>query len=165
MIYEDIRIGDRIEIQRRVTQDLIQKFAEFSADFNPVHVEPDFALKAGFDGQTAHGMLIASFTSEIMGMHFPGSDGICLSHEIFFKAPVYCEDQLTIAAKVTHKSESTRIIKLKFAVSNQHQKIVANGNFQARVNLVSRGRSRCEPNASSSLREVLVSRPSWQIQF
>ena len=50
MIYEDIRIGDRVEIQRRVTQDLIQKFAEFSADFNPVHVQPDFALKAGFDG-------------------------------------------------------------------------------------------------------------------
>jgi len=39
-----------------ITPELIRKYAEASGDFNQIHIDPEYARKAGHPGVIAHGM-------------------------------------------------------------------------------------------------------------
>ncbi len=43
-----LKIGDKFTINREVTDELIRAFAEVSGDFNPIHLDEDFAKTDSF---------------------------------------------------------------------------------------------------------------------
>ncbi len=47
-----------LELKKIVTQENINLYAEASQDFNPIHIDEDFARKTPLGGTIAHGMLI-----------------------------------------------------------------------------------------------------------
>ena len=88
-----MREGDSLPtIEKLVTQDQIESYAEASGDFNPIHVDHEFAATSQFGSTIAHGMMIAASISEMMTMAFneewPGSGRL----KIRFRAPVYPGD-------------------------------------------------------------------------
>ena len=87
--FEDLEIGLSAEVTRVVTADGIQAFAELSGDFNPVHIDEDYAAGTMFKQCIAHGILSASYVSSVFGMHLPGPGSIYISQTLNFKAPVY----------------------------------------------------------------------------
>lgn len=42
-------------IEELITQEKIDRYAELSGDFNPLHVDPEFAASSEFGGTIAHG--------------------------------------------------------------------------------------------------------------
>ena len=70
--YEDLDIGMSHETVHVITEDDIQRFAEVSGDFNPLHMSDDFAAKTIFGKRIAHGALTASYISGILGNNLPG---------------------------------------------------------------------------------------------
>ena len=56
----ELEVGQSAEIERQVDDELIAKFAEVSGDFNPLHMDEEFAAKTPFRGRIAHGALVAS---------------------------------------------------------------------------------------------------------
>ncbi|WP_207061065.1 MaoC/PaaZ C-terminal domain-containing protein [Motiliproteus sp. SC1-56] len=59
--------GDRFRIERTFTESDIQRFAELSRDFNPVHHDTRFTAAKGFDGVICHGLLVGALLTEIGG--------------------------------------------------------------------------------------------------
>src|SRR3546814_9858000 len=57
----------RADYAREVTQEMIECFAEVSGDFNPLHLDVDYARETVFKGRIAHGILSASFISKVFG--------------------------------------------------------------------------------------------------
>jgi len=53
----NVKIGDKFSKQRKVTDELIRKFAEVSGDYNPIHLDDEFAKTTRFGRRIAHGML------------------------------------------------------------------------------------------------------------
>lgn len=127
LTYEDIKIGDTAELTKTITENDVYKFAEVSGDFNPVHVDKEFASKSMFKKQIAHGMLTASLISAVLGTELPAENTIYLSQNIKFLAPVYFGDTITAKVEVIEKRDDKRIIKLKTTVSNQDGVIVVDG--------------------------------------
>ena len=101
MYLEDIAIGQTASIERTVTQEVIQGFADVSHDHNPVHVDPEFAKTTDFEGVIAHGMLSAAYISSVLGTHLPGSGTIYMGQTLRFRAPVRPGDKVvtTVAVK------------------------------------------------------------------
>ena len=58
-----MKVGDIYQEEIKITTTLIEKFAEFSGDYNPVHFEDSKAQAQGFKGRISHGMVSASFFS------------------------------------------------------------------------------------------------------
>mgnify|MGYP001567640177 CR=1 FL=1 len=56
---------------RTVTEADIVAFAGVSGDFNPVHINEEFASQTMFKGRIAHGMLSAAFVSTVFGTKLP----------------------------------------------------------------------------------------------
>ncbi len=98
-ILEELAVGMTAEKRVTVTEARVAQFAEASDDFNPVHMDEDFASKTAYRGRIAHGLLSASFGSAVVGMLLPGAGAIYLGQTLAFHKPVRIGDVVT--ARVT----------------------------------------------------------------
>ena len=80
----------------KVTDASIKKFSSASGDRNPIHLNEKFAKNTIFKSRIAHGMLIASFVSSVIGNKFPGNGTIYVSQALKFKRPVKINDVVKI---------------------------------------------------------------------
>lgn len=110
-ILEELSVGMTAEKHVTVTEERIQRFAEASDDFNPVHLDEEFASKTAYRGRIAHGLLSASFGSAVVGTILPGAGAIYLSQTLAFHKPVRIGDvvraQITVASV---DAESARVV-------------------------------------------------------
>ncbi len=86
--FEDLEIGMDASYTRVVTEADIISYADISGDFNPVHMDEEYAKRTMFKGRIAHGLLTASYISAVFGMELPGPGAIYVSQTLNFKAPV-----------------------------------------------------------------------------
>lgn len=98
--FEDLKLGMRFEEMHTVTPEDIQKFAEVTGDFNPLHFDDGFAQTQGFDGRIAHGALTASFVSGILGNKLPGAGSVFAGLDMRFKRPIYPNQEFLVYAEV-----------------------------------------------------------------
>jgi len=135
--FKEINPGDSVFIQKAITAEMIDAYAAFTGDFNPVHMDEAFCVKHGLKTRIAHGMLVLSFVSTLIGMHLPGEGSVWLSQNTDFIRPVYAGDTVTITGTVTEKVQGTALplnmIKMKITVKNQWDMIVARGG--ARISI------------------------------
>jgi 3-hydroxybutyryl-CoA dehydratase len=101
IFFEDLSIGQSAEFAKTVTESDIGAFAGVSGDFNPVHINEEFAKTTMFKGRIAHGMLSAGFISTVFGMKLPGPGCIYVAQSLKFKAPVRIGDTVTARCEVT----------------------------------------------------------------
>ena len=99
---KELNVGTSLpELKRQVTQERINFYATASGDFNPIHIDPEFASKTPLGGTVAHGMLILTYLSEFMtdsfGQNWLNSGNLSAR----FKGPAYPGDTITVSGKVT----------------------------------------------------------------
>ena len=97
---EDLAVGMTASYDRVVTEDMIEQFADVSGDFNPLHLDEDYAKGTMFKGRIAHGILSAGFISKIFGTMMPGKGSIYISQTLRFLAPVRIGDTVTATVEV-----------------------------------------------------------------
>ena len=99
---EDLKPGMTAFYSRTVTEADIVMFAGISGDFNPLHLNREFAEKTHFGSTIAHGMLTASLISTVVGTKLPGPGAIYMAQNLRFTAPVRAGDTVTAVATVTN---------------------------------------------------------------
>ncbi|WP_338447733.1 MaoC family dehydratase [Niallia oryzisoli] len=127
LTYEDIQIGDRAAFSKTISEFDIYQFAGITGDFNPMHIDEEFADKTIFKDRIAHGLLTGSFISTVLGMKLPGPNSIYLSQNFRFTAPVKVGDTIKAVVEVIEKQNDKKFIKLKTRVWNQRQEMVVDG--------------------------------------
>ena len=127
LAWEHIAVGDSDNFEVVVTDDMIRQFADVSGDHNPLHTDPAYAMTTKFGKPVAHGMLLASFFSRLVGMYLPGKHALYLSETLSFKNPVYAGDAIMVTGRVTQKSESTKIITIAVAISKIGGEVAVDG--------------------------------------
>jgi 3-hydroxybutyryl-CoA dehydratase len=111
--FEELSIGMAASFAKTVTEADIANFAGVSGDFNPVHVNEDFAKTTMFGGRIAHGMLSAAFISTVLGMKLPGPCCIYVGQSLKFKAPVHIGDTVTARVEVVSTLPEKKFVTLK----------------------------------------------------
>lgn len=125
--YKDINIGDQASFEKTIAESDIYQFAGITGDFNPLHVNAEFAKNSLFKERVAHGILTAGFISTVLGMKLPGSNSVYLSQTLNFLAPVKIGDTVKAEVTVIDKLDSKKIIRLRTVVKNQHGVTVVDG--------------------------------------
>ncbi len=124
MAYEDLSLGMEAVFAKTVTEADIAAFAGVSGDFNPVHVDEEFAETTMFKGRIAHGMLSAAFISTVLGTKLPGPGCIYLSQSLKFKAPVRIGDTVTARVQVLSLMPEKRRVTLRTTCAVKEQLVV-----------------------------------------
>jgi 3-hydroxybutyryl-CoA dehydratase len=127
LAFADIKVGDTASFTKTVTEADIVNFAGTTGDFNPVHVDAEYASQSMFKERIAHGMLMAGFISAVLGTQLPGPNAIYLGQTLEFKLPVKIGDTVTATATVAEKRDEKRIFKLDTTVTNQRDEVVVSG--------------------------------------
>lgn len=122
--FEEIKIGMQEQFQVQITEEKMKMFALISGDYNPMHIDEQYAKKHGFRNRIVYGMLTSSLYSALVGMYLPGEKCLLNKYSVDFKNPVYIGDKISVTGEVIDKREGTHRVKIKGEMINQEGIIV-----------------------------------------
>ena len=125
--FDEIMLGVKTKFTVQINESTINEFARISGDYNPLHMDEQYASKTQFGKRVCHGMLLASFFSRLVGMYMPGKNALYFSQTLNFQSPCFVGDKVTIEGEVIDKSQSTKIITIKTTAYNQVGKCLVDG--------------------------------------
>jgi len=125
--FTDIFIGQKEIFSIKITESMLEKFAKISGDFNPLHMDNEFAGSSSFKKRIVHGMLLASLFSKLVGMRLPGKNALYFSQTLNFRSPCYIDDEIQIVGEVIEKSDSTKIITISTSIFNKSNLCLIDG--------------------------------------
>lgn len=127
-------VGDQIaSLSRRVTQEQIDAYAEASGDFNPIHVDPEFARSVGLGGTIAHGLLEMGILAEAIS-EWAGSADRLRSLECRFNKALMAGDTIICSGRVAAVDTREGLATLEVeAVSDRGDRVLTNGRATVRL--------------------------------
>ena len=131
--YESIQVGEEVSFSRVIGAPEVATFAALTGDCNPLHMDPEYAATTRFGGRIAHGMLVASYFSTLIGMYLPGRRAVILSQDVRYAKPVRPGERITFRGRVRRKTESLRLLDLDTNAVNEVGEEVIRGRSQVMV--------------------------------
>jgi acyl dehydratase len=133
LFFEDVEVGQEWEsLGRTITETDIVNFAGLSGDFNPIHIDHEFARGTPFRRPIAHGLLVFSIASGL-GLYSPPMRTLAFLaiREWHFRDPVFVGDTLRVRSKVLNKEIRGRgrrgEITWQRQIINQERKVAQEG--------------------------------------
>lgn len=114
--YERIQVGDSFEMDRLITAEDVQMFAEVTGDDNPIHVDPEYAKRSRFGKPVVHGVLLLGLISKVLGRDFPGHGSVAVGISCRFLRPVPVGSEVTVEIKIAEKMEKRKYVKVRVYV-------------------------------------------------
>jgi 3-hydroxybutyryl-CoA dehydratase len=124
---DELKIGDTAEFSKTVSESDIYQFAGITGDFNPAHMNEEYAKKTFFETRIAHGMLSAGFISTVIGTKLPGTGSIYIKQTLSFLAPVRIGDTITARVEVIEIMDEKNRVRLKTVCVNQEGTQILDG--------------------------------------
>lgn len=130
--FNEIELGMEFSMTRTISEEQIQGFSSLTGDYHPLHSDENYAVKHSFNGVIAHGMLISSFSSALVGMHLPGKNMILISQAFDYLKPVYPGDSIVTTGTVRRKMDSLKMVFLDINVTCG-EALVAKGEIKLKM--------------------------------
>ena len=133
LFFDDVEPGQEwASPGRTVTEADIVNFAGLSGDFNPIHMDHEFARGTPFRRPIAHGLLVFSVGSGL-GVNLPlmRTLAVLSIREWHFHGPVFIGDTVRVRSEVLHKESRARgrrgVVTWQRQILNQDRKVVQEG--------------------------------------
>ena len=121
-----LKIGDKAQFTKSITEEEVTLFARISGDDNPIHLDAEYAKNSIFKQKIVHGFLVGSLISAAIAKELPGNGTIYLSQNLKFLAPVFMDDTITAHIEVIDFPKGNQVL-LSTICKNQDQKSVIEG--------------------------------------
>lgn len=95
----------------------LARYAEASGDTNPLHLDPAFARKAGFQDVIVHGMLTMALLGRLLTERFPARRVLGLSAR--FGAPLGVGEAVTCRARLAGRDARGTTLELEAAAGDR----------------------------------------------
>lgn len=133
--FEQLRIGENLTpLVKKMTQDKINKYVSAAEDYNPLHVDIEFAKKTPFKGTIAPGFQYMAYISELMAREFGEGWYVGGILDVRLFKPVRPDDWLFTRAKIVDKKQENeeKIVICEVRITNQNNEDVIVGTAEAR---------------------------------
>ncbi len=122
----DLTVGQKASRSLTLTAEHVEKYAEITGDYNPLHFDEAFAAGTKFGKLVVQGGLTTGILNALVAMDMPGPGTEFLSHGFKF-APVFIGDTITGEAEVLSVHASKPVTQLKIAITRQTGEAVPEG--------------------------------------
>lgn len=122
-----ITLGKIFKYDFAFTQVDVENFAEASGDFNPIHLDADYAKDTIFGRTIIHGFLAGSVFSKVFGTIFPGNGTIYLKQSMNFLKPMFTNEAYTAIFTVTEVISHKHRAMVKTEVFDSQELVTISG--------------------------------------
>lgn len=129
--YEELEVGMSASFTKTISETDVYLFAGISGDFNPMHLNEEFAKLTPFGTRIAHGALPQSLIAPVLGMKLPGLGTVIPEITVKFRKPTYFGDTITAVGEVVEKIEKKKWVRMELRWTNQKDELVAEGSCLA----------------------------------
>ncbi|MGE5407465.1 MAG: MaoC family dehydratase [Syntrophothermus sp.] len=126
---DELKVGDAAESRKTVSESDVYLFAGITGDFNPMHVDAEFASNSPFGARVAHGPLTLALCAGLLGTELPGLGTIAVSNQIDYQRPVYFGDTITVRVEVGALDHERNRATMDITWRNQDGVQVAEGKM------------------------------------
>ena len=140
LFFDDILVDSVwVSPRRTITEADVIQFATMTGDFNPLHVDYDFASKSHYRQPIAHGLLGLSWVAGL-GSHFPLVNTLAFTavRDWEFCRPLFFGDTVFVETKCMEKASAGRRsgkVVWHRKLLNQTNQIVQQGVFETLVSI------------------------------
>ncbi len=122
--------GDQIP-ELKVTPDkyLPHRYAGASGDFNPIHIDPEFAKQVGLPGNILHGLYSMSQVARANVAAAGGDPRSLRRLEVQFRGMGLPEQEITVSGTVREASDGGRVV-IDTAAEQGGKKIIRNAEAE-----------------------------------
>ncbi|PQJ60300.1 enoyl-CoA hydratase [Vibrio chagasii] len=120
-------IGQIATIEKKLDKQTVEAFASVSEDYNPIHLDEDFAKTTQFERPIVHGMLASSLISGLLASKVPGAGSIYLGQSLKFLRPIFVGETVTAKVEVTSVREDKPIAVISTQVLNANGEVAVDG--------------------------------------
>ncbi len=116
-------------IKKFISDVKVQEYAEVSGDFNPIHLDDNYAKKTDFKNKIVHGMLLISNINELMIKNFNSSWNKSGSLKIKFRNPLIVNSKLITKGKIKKidKNNDGTLYTCEVMCKDEDDNILING--------------------------------------
>lgn len=138
LFFDDLNIDDQwVSPARQVTEADVAQFASLTGDFDPLHVDKEFAKETPFRQPIAHGLLGLSLVAGV-GSESPNVETVAFLgvSDWSFRRPIFFGDTLHVLTSITDLQPSGRRrgqVTWHRQLMNQDDLIVQEGTFLSLV--------------------------------
>ena len=129
--FEDLTLGLKLSFEAVFTDEMAQEFARISGDINPLHVDRDYALSAGFASPVIFGLMTSSLYSTLVGVYLPGKYALLQGVDIDFNSPVFAGEKLFVQGEIVFLSEAYKRLEVKASIRKEDRKLVSKAVIRA----------------------------------
>ena len=120
-------IGQTATIEKTLDKQVVVAFASVSEDYNPIHLDEDFAKTTQFESPIVHGMLASSLISGLLASKVPGAGSIYLGQSLKFVRPIFVGETVTAKVEVTSVRDDKPIAVISTQVLNAKSEVAVDG--------------------------------------
>lgn len=132
----DLKVGDRIGIEKTISESDVYLFAGICGDFSPNHVNERYMQSSRFGTRIAQGALVVGFTSAaaaMFGLKYR-VDGVSAGYDrLRFVKPVLIGDTIRIHYELVRIETERNRAYASLKVTNQNDEIVLIGEHVLRL--------------------------------
>lgn len=129
--YDELEVGMSASFTKTISETDVYLFAGISGDFNPMHLNEEFAKMTPFGTRIAHGALPQSLIAPVLGMKLPGLGTVIPEITVRFRKPTYFGDTITATGEVVERLEKKKWVRMALRWTNQAGDLVAEGDCLA----------------------------------
>lgn len=123
---KELSVGQTVTREYTITESEVRAFADASGDHNPLHLDEEYVQGTRFGRRIAHGMLLGSYISALIGMELPGEGTIYMKQELNFLRPVYYGDVIRVEIRVAELiPEKKRAVLSTNCYNQENEQVIA----------------------------------------
>jgi acyl dehydratase len=125
-----VRSGDEIELTVTPDRYVTVRYAGASGDFNPIHIDEEFARQVGLPGRILHGLWTMAQVARAHTEAFGGPESLA-SLSVQFRGMGVMEQEITVRGTVTELEPEQAVVSSE--ATQAGKRIIRNGRAEIRL--------------------------------
>jgi acyl dehydratase len=123
-----LTVGQKAQRSATLTAEHVRLYSQITGDYNPLHVDPEFAAGTRFKKLIVQGGLTSGLLNAVVAMDLPGPGTVFLETHWRFTNPVFIGDTITADVEILEVHATKPVSRIGVRIVRSDGEIVLEGD-------------------------------------
>jgi acyl dehydratase len=123
-----LMVGQKAQRSATLTEEHVRLYSQITGDYNPLHVDADFAAATRFKKLIVQGGLTSGLLNAVVAMDLPGPGTVFLETRWRFTNPVFIGDTITAEVEILEVHATKPVSRIGVRIVRSDREVVLEGD-------------------------------------